>query len=188
MISVERVLYRPLTFWLSQIMDCRINPWNNTRNVSFRRMSNHFAPKCRCLNTTYKCELLFCIGSSVELTSCSNACEGALQNPLAYTESDWEDTMTVNLKTPWLLTRAVARRMKSSGREGSVIFVSYISGIERGLYPGVSVHGSAMAGLHQLTKVRKFAPIMPHMSKDQFFMIFISVCLVSVTIDRNGCI
>lgn len=115
----------------------------------------------------------------------SNACEGALQNPLEYTETDWEDTMTVNLKTPWLLTRAVARRMKSSGRGGSVIFVSYISGIERGLYPGVSVHGAAMAGLHQLTKVRKSAPIM---LKDQFFMIFISGCLGSATIGRNGCI
>lgn len=118
----------------------------------------------------------------------SNVCGGALQNPLEYTESDWEDTMTVNLKAPWLLTRAVARRMKSSGRGGSVIFVSYISGIERGLYPGVSVHGAAMAALHQLTKVRKCAPIMQYISKDQFYMIFISVNLGSATIGRIGCI
>ena len=144
-----------------------------------------------CILYGNKCDLQFCIGSPAERTSCAcncNACEGALQNPLEYTESDWEDTMTVNLKTPWLLTRAVARRIKSSGRGGSVIFVSYISGIERGLYPGVSVHGAAMAGLHQLTKVRKSAPIKQYMPKDQSLMIFISVCLGSVTIGRNGCI
>lgn len=61
--------------------------------------------------------------------------------------------MTVNLKAPWLVARAVAERMKVSEKLGSVLFVSYISGLDRGFYPGVSVHGTAIAGLHQLTKV-----------------------------------
>lgn len=80
-------------------------------------------------------------------------CEGELKSPLEYSEGDWDETMGVNLKTPWLLMKAVGQQMRQAGRGGSIIFVSSISGIERGFYPGVSVHGAAMAALHQLTKV-----------------------------------
>jgi NAD(P)-dependent dehydrogenase (short-subunit alcohol dehydrogenase family) len=89
----------------------------------------------------------------LKLDSILLALEGALKSPLDQTESDWDETMAVNLKAPWLVARAVAQRMKASEKQGSVLFVSYISGLERGYYPGVSVHGTALAGLHQLSKV-----------------------------------
>lgn len=71
--------------------------------------------------------------------------------------------MTVNLKAPWLVAKVFAKRMKAPETKGSILFITYITGLERGYYPGVSVHGTAMAGLHQLAKVTinsrcQFAP------------------------------
>jgi len=87
------------------------------------------------------------------------AFEGALKSPLDHSESDWDEIMTDNLKAPWLVARAVAQRMKASQKQqGSVLFVTYLTGLERGYYPGVSVHGAAMAGLHQLSKVNDVHP------------------------------
>lgn len=85
------------------------------------------------------------------LLYCS-AVPGALKSPLEHNEAHWDEIMAVNLKAPWLVARAVAQRMKLSQKLGSILFVSYITGLDRGFYPGVSVHGAAMAGLHQLSK------------------------------------
>ncbi|KAG0628997.1 hypothetical protein M758_1G069100 [Ceratodon purpureus] len=92
------------------------------------------------------------IFGTIDVLLYCSAVPGALKSPLDHTESDWDETMTVNLKAPWLVARAVAQRMKSSEKLGSILFVSYISGLDRGFTPGVSVHGTALAGLHQLTK------------------------------------
>lgn len=92
------------------------------------------------------------IFGTIDVLLYCSAVPGALKSPLDHTESDWDETMAVNLKAPWLVARAVAQRMKASEKRGSVLFVSYISGLERGYYPGVSVHGTALAGLHQLSK------------------------------------
>lgn len=86
------------------------------------------------------------------LLFCSSV-PGALKSPLDHSESDWDEIMTNNLKAPWLVARAVAQRMKvSQKQQGSILFVTYLTGLERGYYPGVSVHGAALAGLHQLSK------------------------------------
>ncbi|XP_073388732.1 uncharacterized protein [Physcomitrium patens] len=75
-----------------------------------------------------------------------------IKSPLEHSESDWDETMTVNLKAPWLVAKVFAKRMKAPETKGSILFITYITGLERGYYPGVSVHGTAMAGLHQLAK------------------------------------
>lgn len=87
------------------------------------------------------------------LLYCSSV-PGDLKSPLDYKESDWDEIMTLNMKAPWLVARAVAQRMKTSQKlhPSSIIFVSYVTGLDRGYYPGVSVHGAALAGLHQLSK------------------------------------
>jgi len=86
------------------------------------------------------------------LLFCSSV-PGALKSPLDHSESDWDEIMTDNLKAPWLVARAVVQRMKASQKkQGSILFVTYLTGLQRGYYPGVSVHGAALAGLHQLSK------------------------------------
>lgn len=74
--------------------------------------------------------------------------------PMGYTEGEWDETMAVNLRTPWLLTKSIVRQMQQTGHGGSIIYVSSITGLGRGYFPGVSVHGAALAALHQLAVVR----------------------------------
>ncbi|KAL2611463.1 hypothetical protein R1flu_023155 [Riccia fluitans] len=37
--------------------------------------------------------------------------------------------------------------------KGSIIFITSISGTERGIYPGVSMYGTSIAAIHHLTKM-----------------------------------
>ncbi|CAK9874174.1 unnamed protein product [Sphagnum jensenii] len=83
------------------------------------------------------------------LLTCSTA-PGSRNTPMEYTEGEWDETMAVNLRTPWLLTKSIARQMQQTGHGGSIIYVSSITGLGRGYFPGVSVHGAALAALHQL--------------------------------------
>ncbi|CAK9223424.1 unnamed protein product [Sphagnum troendelagicum] len=83
------------------------------------------------------------------LLTCSTV-PGSRNTPMEYTEGEWDETMAVNLRTPWLLTKSIARQMQQTGHGGSIIYVSSVTGLGRGYFPGVSVHGAALAALHQL--------------------------------------
>ncbi|CAM6046882.1 unnamed protein product [Sphagnum compactum] len=83
------------------------------------------------------------------LLTCSTA-PGSRNTPMEYTEGEWDETMAVNLRTPWLLTKSIVRRMQQMGHGGSIIYVSSVTGLGRGYFPGVSVHGASLAALHQL--------------------------------------
>ncbi|CAM6124838.1 unnamed protein product [Calypogeia fissa] len=69
------------------------------------------------------------------------------------TESDFDKIMGANVKEIWLVSKSVARKMQQGGRGGSLVFVTSISGTERGLYPGVSIYGTSTAAINHLTKV-----------------------------------
>lgn len=70
---------------------------------------------------------------------------------LELTASEWDSVLALNLRTPFLLTTAVARRMVAAGRAGSIVNISSTaSSLAR---PGIAHYGASKAGLNQLTRV-----------------------------------
>jgi NAD(P)-dependent dehydrogenase (short-subunit alcohol dehydrogenase family) len=63
---------------------------------------------------------------------------------------EWDGVLSLNLRTPFLLTQAVARRMIAEKRGGSIVNISSTaSSLAR---PGISHYGASKAGLNQLTR------------------------------------
>lgn len=54
---------------------------------------------------------------------------GSTVNVLEISEEDWDETMRVNLKAPFLCTQAAVRQMKLQAGGGSIVFVSSVSGV-----------------------------------------------------------
>jgi len=66
------------------------------------------------------------------------------------TEREWDDMMRVNLKGTWLCSRAVARVMRASGSEGSIVNVS--SGTAFKGTPGLIHYVTSKAGVLGFTR------------------------------------
>ncbi len=64
---------------------------------------------------------------------------------------EWDRVLGVNLRGPFLVTQAVARRMIAAGVGGSVVNIS--STASRLARPGIAHYGASKAGLNQLTAV-----------------------------------
>jgi NAD(P)-dependent dehydrogenase (short-subunit alcohol dehydrogenase family) len=64
---------------------------------------------------------------------------------------EWDRVMAVNLRAPFLVTQAVARRMIADGAGGSIVNISSTS--SRLARPGIAHYGASKAGLNQLTAV-----------------------------------
>jgi NAD(P)-dependent dehydrogenase (short-subunit alcohol dehydrogenase family) len=64
---------------------------------------------------------------------------------------EWDRVMAVNLRGPFLVTQAVARRMIADGGGGSIVNISSTS--SRLARPGIAHYGASKAGLNQLTAV-----------------------------------
>jgi NAD(P)-dependent dehydrogenase (short-subunit alcohol dehydrogenase family) len=63
---------------------------------------------------------------------------------------EWDRVLSLNLRTPFLLTQVVARRMIAEKRRGSIVNISSTaSTLAR---PGISHYGASKAGLNQLTR------------------------------------
>lgn len=73
---------------------------------------------------------------------------------LEISESDWDETLAVNLKGYFLVSRRVVSHMIKAGRGGSIINVSSISW-ERAA-PGLIHYQCSQAGRHMLTKGMAF--------------------------------
>jgi NAD(P)-dependent dehydrogenase (short-subunit alcohol dehydrogenase family) len=80
-------------------------------------------------------------------------CAGIYPNtPLLDVSADeWDRVLAVNLRGPFLVTQAVARRMIADGGGGSIVNVS--STASRLARPGIAHYGASKAGLNQLTAV-----------------------------------
>jgi NAD(P)-dependent dehydrogenase (short-subunit alcohol dehydrogenase family) len=80
-------------------------------------------------------------------------CAGIYPNtPLLDVSADeWDHVLAVNLRGPFLVTQAVARRMIADGGGGSIVNVS--STASRLARPGIAHYGASKAGLNQLTAV-----------------------------------
>jgi NAD(P)-dependent dehydrogenase (short-subunit alcohol dehydrogenase family) len=70
---------------------------------------------------------------------------------LELSADEWDRVLTLNLRTPFLLTRAVAKRMISAGRGGSIVNISSTASVLA--RPGIAHYGASKAGLNQLTRV-----------------------------------
>jgi len=80
-------------------------------------------------------------------------CAGIYPNTpfLDLTAEEWDEVLAVNLRGPFLVTQAVARRMIADGGGGSIVNVS--STASRLARPGIAHYGASKAGLNQLTAV-----------------------------------
>ncbi|XP_044945962.1 2-(S)-hydroxypropyl-CoM dehydrogenase-like [Hordeum vulgare subsp. vulgare] len=86
------------------------------------------------------------------LVNCSSY-EGEVQDCLSVTEDEYNKTMKVNVITPWLLIKAMAKRLRDAQSGGSVVCLTQIIGAERGLYPGAAAYGTSLGAVHQLVRL-----------------------------------
>jgi NAD(P)-dependent dehydrogenase (short-subunit alcohol dehydrogenase family) len=80
-------------------------------------------------------------------------CAGIYPNTrlLDMSVAEWDRVLAVNLRAPFLVTQAVARRMIADGGGGSIVNIS--STASRLARPGIAHYGASKAGLNQLTAV-----------------------------------
>ena len=64
---------------------------------------------------------------------------------------EWDRVMNINLRTPFLLTRAIAQGMIAAGIAGSIVNISSTASVLA--RPGIAHCGASKAGLNQLTRV-----------------------------------
>jgi NAD(P)-dependent dehydrogenase (short-subunit alcohol dehydrogenase family) len=67
------------------------------------------------------------------------------------TLEEWEQVLNTNLRGPFLVTQAVARRMVAQGIAGQIVNIGSTS--SRVARPGIAHYGASKAGLNQLTAV-----------------------------------
>jgi NAD(P)-dependent dehydrogenase (short-subunit alcohol dehydrogenase family) len=65
--------------------------------------------------------------------------------------AEWDRVLDLNLRTPFLLSQAVARRMIAERRQGAIVNISSTASILA--RPGIAHYGTSKAGLNQLTRV-----------------------------------
>ncbi|XP_044974128.1 carbonyl reductase [NADPH] 2-like [Hordeum vulgare subsp. vulgare] len=86
------------------------------------------------------------------LVNCSSY-DGEVQDCLSVSEDEYKKTMKVNVITPWLLIKAMAKRFRDAQSGGSVVCLTQIIGAERGLYPGAAAYGTSLGAVHQLVRL-----------------------------------
>ncbi|MCP5157455.1 MAG: SDR family oxidoreductase [Ectothiorhodospiraceae bacterium] len=70
---------------------------------------------------------------------------------LEMSAAEWDAVLGLNLRAPFLLTQAVARRMVAAGIPGRVVNITSTAATL--CRPGVAHYGASKAGLQQLTRV-----------------------------------
>jgi len=81
-------------------------------------------------------------------------------SPIAETAvADWDRVMAVNLRGPFLCTRAGARGMRAAGHPGTIVNVSSIESMHPS-FVGMAHYGASKGGLNMLTRsaALEFAP------------------------------
>lgn len=70
---------------------------------------------------------------------------------LDFQESDWDDVMATNLKTPFFLAQAVAKSMVAGKRSGKIINVASLLSLQGGI--NVASYTASKSGLAGLTRL-----------------------------------
>lgn len=76
-----------------------------------------------------------------------------MKDPLELSEEEWNQNVKTNLTGSWLVSKFVCIHMRDANQGGSVINISSIAGLNRGVLPGCVVYSSSKAGLNAMTKV-----------------------------------
>ncbi|KZV22476.1 carbonyl reductase [Dorcoceras hygrometricum] len=76
-----------------------------------------------------------------------------VHSPLNLTEDEWHNTFKTNLTGTWLVTKYVCALMCNAKKGGSVVNISSIAGLNRGLVPGSLAYASSKTAVNALTKV-----------------------------------
>jgi 2-deoxy-D-gluconate 3-dehydrogenase len=72
-------------------------------------------------------------------------------DPLAFSETDWDDVINVNLKAAFFLAQAFARRVLAQGSGGKVINIASVLAFQGGIrIPSYTASKHGIAGLTQL--------------------------------------
>ncbi|KAL0337901.1 UNVERIFIED_CONTAM: putative NAD-dependent oxidoreductase [Sesamum calycinum] len=66
---------------------------------------------------------------------------------------DWDVNIKTNLTGTWLVSKYVCMRMREGKQGGSVVNISSIAGLERGLLPGGLAYVCAKTAINAMTKV-----------------------------------
>ena len=82
---------------------------------------------------------------------------GNVRSPLELSEEEWNQVFKTNLTGAWLVSKYICIRMRDAEQGGSIINISSIAGLDRGLLPGGVAYDSSKAGLNTLTKVMLIA-------------------------------
>ncbi|KAJ4895878.1 NAD(P)-binding Rossmann-fold superfamily protein [Raphanus sativus] len=79
---------------------------------------------------------------------------GSVKSSLDLSEQEWEKVFRTNLTGPWLVSKHVCLLMRdNNAKQGSVINVSSIAGLQRGKLPGGLAYACSKGGLDIMTKM-----------------------------------
>ncbi|EPS68537.1 short-chain alcohol dehydrogenase, partial [Genlisea aurea] len=78
--------------------------------------------------------------------------EGKMADPLCLSEAEFNKIVKTNFMAPWYLLKAVAKLMRDQKSGGSIVLLTSILGMERGLYQGAAAYGACLAGVQQLVR------------------------------------
>ncbi|XP_024357149.1 uncharacterized protein [Physcomitrium patens] len=78
---------------------------------------------------------------------------GPVRTPIDQEEHEWNAIFNTNLRGTWLMSKAVSKRLVAAKRGGSIINISSIGGIERGLLPGGLAYSTSKAAVIHLSKI-----------------------------------
>ncbi|KAL0668873.1 hypothetical protein Bca4012_031577 [Brassica carinata] len=78
---------------------------------------------------------------------------GNVKTSLDLTEDEWNTVLRTNLTGPWLVSKYVCSLMRDAKRGGSVINVSSIAGLHRGLLPGGVAYACSKGGVDTMTRM-----------------------------------
>ncbi|KAJ4845972.1 hypothetical protein Tsubulata_000776 [Turnera subulata] len=78
---------------------------------------------------------------------------GNVNNPLEWSEEEWNSVLRTNLTGTWLVSKYVCIRMRDAKRGGSVINISSTAGLNRGQLPGGVAYASSKVAVNTMTKV-----------------------------------
>jgi len=73
------------------------------------------------------------------------------EDALEFSEQDWDDVLSINLKVPFFLAQAAARSMVSTGRSGKIINVASLLSLQGGIR--VASYTASKSGLAGLTRL-----------------------------------
>ncbi|VVB05748.1 unnamed protein product [Arabis nemorensis] len=78
---------------------------------------------------------------------------GNVKSSLDLSEDEWDNVFRTNLTGPWLVSKYVCILMRDAKRGGSVINVSSIAGLHRGMLPGGLAYATSKGGVDTMTRM-----------------------------------